>query len=150
MEAAYYDSPDARSASNPAVPNSELRFLAGYQRQLATEFTVGAQYYTEIMKDYSAYKATLPPGFPLQDRLRHMLALRLTKFVKYQTWRLSLFSFYSPSDQDAMLIPELWHAFSDRLSLTVGTNLFAGRRRTTALGQYDRNSNLYLVLRYDF
>ncbi len=61
-----------------------------------------------------------------------------------------MFSFYSPSDQDALLIPEVSHAFSDRVNLTIGANIFEGRRPTTFLGQFDRNDNVYVVLRYDF
>src|SRR3970282_756833 len=102
------------------------------------------------MLDYAAYETTLPSGFPLQDRTRHLLTLRLTKFLKYQTWKLSFFSFYSPSDQDALLIPEVWHAFTDRLSLTVGANFFQGRRPTTFLGQFRHDSNVYTAIRYSF
>ncbi len=150
VEAGYNDSQDDRKGIDPAVPNSQFRVLAGYQRQVGSEFTVGVQYYAEIIKNYDTYERSLPPGFPLQDRARHVLTVRLTRFFKYQTWKLSLFSFYSPSDQDSLLIPEVSHAFSDRLSLTIGANIFEGRRPTTFLGQFDRNDNVYAALRYDF
>ena len=150
IEAGYHDSVDDRRGNDPTIPNSQIRFLAGYQRQLAGDFTVSGQYYTEAFRNYAAYKAALPPGFPLQDRTRHLLTLRLTKFLKYQTWKLSFFSFYSPSDQDALLIPEVWHAFTDRLSLTVGANFFQGRHPTTFLGQFGRNDNVYFALRFEF
>jgi len=150
VEAGYYDSQDDRQGADPAVPNSQFRFLAGYQRQVGSEFTVGVQYYAEVIKNYSNYRRNLPPGFPLQDHARHVLTVRLTRFFKYQTWKLSFFSFYSPSDQDALLIPEVSHAFTDWLSLTVGANIFEGRYPTTLLGQFDRNDNLYLAIRFDF
>ena len=150
VEAGYYDSGDDRRGSDPAIPNSQFRFLVGYQRQLAGDLTVSGQYYTETFRNYGVYGASLPPAFPLQDRTRHLLTLRLTKFLKYQTWKLSWFSFCSPSDQDTLMIPEVWHAFTDRLSLTVGANIFAGRYPTTFLGQFRRNENLYVALRYDF
>ena len=150
LEAGYYDSQDDRRGADPVIPNSQFRFLAGYQRQLTTDLTLGAQYYAEIMKDYASHKATLPSGFPVQERARHLFTVRLTEFFKYQTWKLSLFNFYSPSDQDALLIPEIWHALTDRLSFTVGANIFAGRQSTTFLGQFDRNDNLYLAIRFDF
>lgn len=149
VEGGYYDSADDRQGTDPAIPNSQFRFLLGYQRQLASEFTVGAQYYAEILTDYAAYQATLPPAFPVQDRTRSLLTLRLTKLLKYQTWKLSLFSFYSPSDRDTLLIPEVWHAFTDRWSVTVGANIFGGHSGTTFLGQFRRNDNLYLALRYN-
>lgn len=150
LEGGYYDSEDDRPGTDPAIPNSQFRFLAGYQRQVANDFTVGGQYYTEIMKDYASYKATLPSGFPPQDHVRHLLTVRLARMFKYQTWKLSLFSFYSPSDQDALLIPEVWHAFTDRLGLTVGANVFEGRRSTTFFGQYHRDSNLYVAIQFSF
>ncbi len=150
LEAGYYDSRDDRHGRDPAIPNPQVRFLVGYQRQLAGESTLGAQYYAEVMTNYAAYKATLPPGFPMQDRIRHLLTLRFTRFLKYQTWRLSFFTFYSPSDQDALVIPELWHSITDRLSVAAGLNLFAGRRQATPLGQLDRDDNLYVMIRFDF
>lgn len=149
FEAGYNDSQDDRRGTDSAIPNSQFRFLAGYQRQFANDFTVGAQYYTETLTNYASYKATFPPGLPLEDHVRHLLTLRLTKFLRYQTWRLSIFSFYSPSDQDALLVPEAWHAFTDRLSLAVGANIFMGQRPTTFWGQFDRDDNVYAVLRYD-
>ncbi len=150
LEAGYYDSRDDRNGTDPAIPNSQFRFLVGYQRQLATELTLGAQYYVEIRTDYPAYESALPAGLPAQDRTRHVLSLRLTQFLNYQTWKLSLFSFYSPSDQDLLLIPEVWHTFTDRFGITVGANIFEGERQTTFLGQMDRNDNLYVALRFDF
>ncbi len=150
LEAGYYDSRDDRPGADPAVPNSQFRFLAGYQRRLASEFTLGAQYYAEVLRDYATYKSTLPTGFPAQDRTHHLLTVRLTRFLEYQTWRLSLFAFYSPSDQDAMLIPEVWHAITDRLSMTLGANVFEGQHPITFLGQFEQNDNVYTVVRFDF
>ena len=149
-EVGYDDSLDDRRGTDPAIPNSQFRTLVGYQRQLASELTIGAQYYTESLMDYETYKASLPAEFPFPDRTRHLLTLRLTQFLKYQTWKLSLFTFYSPSDQDLLLIPEVWHALSDRLSLAVGGTVFGGQRPDTFFGQFDRNDNVYIVLRFDF
>ena len=149
LEAGYYDSQDDRFGADPAIPNSQLRTLVGYQRQLASELTIGAQFSTESLIDYEAYKASVPAEFPLQDRTRHLLTVRLTQFLKYQTWKLSFFGFYSPSDQDALLTPEVWHAFTDRLSVAAGANIFAGQRQPTFLCQFVRNYNLYVVFRFD-
>jgi len=150
LEAGYYDSKDDRSGADPAIPNSQFRTLVGYQRQLASELTIGGQYYTESLMDYETYKASVLAEFPRQDRTRHLLTLRLTQFLKYQTWKLSLFTFYSPSDQDLLLIPEAWHALSDRLSVAVGGTVFGGQRPDTFFGQFDRNDNVYIVVRFDF
>jgi hypothetical protein len=63
---------------------------------------------------------------------------------------LSLFAFYSPAEQDYLLQPNVIYKVSDAFSATLGANLFGGKNRTTFLGQFDRNDNLYLNLRYDF
>ena len=150
LELGYYDSRQDRSGTDPAVPNSQTRFLIGYQRQLAEELTVGLQYYAELMQDYAAYRSNLPEGFPAQGRYRDTVTVRLTKMLKHQTWRLSLFAFVSPADADYLLIPEASYRLSDRLSATGGVNVFGGEHGTTFLGQFDRNDNAYAALRFDF
>lgn len=150
LEAGYYDSRQDQAGSNPVIPNSQTRFLAGYQRSPWTDFTAGLQYYGEYMQHYERYEASLPAGFPKQDRLRQLLTLRLTQLLKYQTWRLSLFSFWSPTDEDYYIIPEAAWRVTDELTATVGANVFGGARSTTFLGQLDLNDNLYLAMRYEF
>lgn len=80
LEGAYYDSLDDRAGRDPAIPNSMLKYLAGYQRQLLSDLTAGVQYYGEYLLDHDSYRETLPAGFPAQDRLRQLLTLRLTQF----------------------------------------------------------------------
>jgi hypothetical protein len=150
LEAGYYDSLDDPSGDDPAVANSMVRYLAGYQRQLWSEFTAGIQYYGEYLLDYDAYRKTLPSAFPLQDRLRQVLTLRLTQMLRYQTLKLSLFAFMSPTDQDYDLIPEIRYSFTDALWGALGANLFGGKEETTFFGQLDQNDNVYITMRYEF
>lgn len=150
LEAAYYDSVDDRSGRDPAIPNSMVKYLAGYQRQLWSECTAGLQYYGEYMLDYGSYRNTLPAGFPAQDRLRQLLTIRLTQLLSYQTLRLSLFAFYSPTDEDYYFIPEVRYSFTDALWGAVGANIFGGKKETTFFGQLDKNDNAYVMARYEF
>jgi hypothetical protein len=150
LEAGYDDSLDDRSGRNPAIPNSMAKYLAGYQRQLWSEFTVGLQYYGEYFFDYGPYRDTLPAGFPAQRRLEQLLTLRLTQLLRYQTLRLSFFVFYSPSDADYYLIPEIRYSFTDALWGAVGANIFGGKEKTTSFGQMDKNDNVYMTARYEF
>ena len=114
------------------------------------EFTAGIQYYAEYLLDYSSYRVTLLSGFPAQDRLRQILTVRLTQLLRYQTLRLSLFTFYSPTDEDYYFIPEVRYSFTDALWGTVGANIFGGKEETTFFGQLDKNDNLYVTVRYEF
>lgn len=150
LEGGYYDSRDDRDGDDLAVPNSQVRFLAGYQKQLWKDFTLGGQYYAEIMSDFDDYKGSLPAGFARKKKYRDIVTLRLTQFFKHQTWKLSLFAFYSPAEKDYLLQPQVTYKVSDNLLAVVGGNVFGGEDRTTFFGQFDQDDNAYLNLRYDF
>jgi hypothetical protein len=150
FESGYYHSRDDKFGNDTAVPNSQLRFLLGYQRQLWEDFILGIQYYTEIMKNYSAYLQALPLDFPSQNQYRDTVTLRLEQLLGHQTWKLSVFTFYSPADGDYLVQPQMSYKFSDHLTSTVGANIFGGGKDTTFLGQFDKNDNVYLSVRFDF
>ena len=150
LEGGLYDSRDDRDGNDPSIENPHLRFLAGYQKAFGADFTLGLQYYGERMLHYGAYQRTLPPGFPVRDETRSYLTARLTQFLKYQTLRLSLFTFYSPTEEDYYLIPEVRYSFSDDLWGAIGGNVLGGHYNTSFFGQFDKNDNVYLTLRYGF
>jgi len=150
FETGYYQSREDEGGKDPFIPNSQFRFLIGYQHQIWEDFTLGVQYYGEIMKDYSAYRNSLPAGFPAQKEYRDIVTLRLEQFLKHQTLRLSLFTFYSPVDNDYFIKPQVSYKFTDNLSTTLGADIFGGERDTTFFGQFDKNDNIYLWVRYDF
>lgn len=64
--------------------------------------------------------------------------------------RLSLFLFYSPSDHDHYLRPQLELRPDDRWRITAGANLFDGDHLHTPFGQQGKASNLFLRLRYHY
>lgn len=153
VEAAYYDSRDDRSGNAPVVNNSQMRFLAGYEQDLkriARDLTVGVQYYLEWTQDYGAYRRTLPAGMPPVDEYRHVYTLRVTKLLLNQNLELSLFTFYSPGDQDAYLRPLVSYKIDDHWSAEVGGNIFTGSDNHTFFGQFENNTNVYAALRYGF
>ncbi|MBI3647002.1 MAG: hypothetical protein HY233_13725 [Acidobacteriales bacterium] len=150
LEAGRYNSLDDRRGADASIPNSEWRVLAGYQRQLGRELTANFQGYAEIMDRYDAYRKSLPAGTPLQDRVRGVLSLRLTQFLGYQSWKVSAFLAYSPTDDDYFTQPEVSHRLTDRLSVAMGANIFGGRRDTTFFGQMVKDDNIYLSARFDF
>ena len=150
LEAGYYDSRADRAGNKLAVPNSQVRFLLGYQRQLAEDFTLGLQYYTEILQDFTAYESVLPGGQSRKEKNRNIITLSLTRFLRHQTWKLALFTFYGPAERDYLLQPRISYSVTDDFSAVLGANLFGGTKKTTFFGQFDNNDNVYLTLRYDF
>jgi hypothetical protein len=150
LEFGYYDSLENRAGGNPFVENPSIKYLVGYERQAWTDFTVGVQYYVEQMLHFETFKASLPPGLPSRDEFRHLLTLRLTQLLRYQTVELSLFAFFSPSDQDYYLRPAVSYKITDQLTAVLGANLFGGAKQSTAFGQLEANDNVYLRLTYGF
>lgn len=149
-EYGYYDSLDDRSGKDPGINNSQSRFLVGYQKAFAEDFTVGMQYYGEWMHQYNQYKNNLPPAFPKKDRLHQYITLRFTKLLKYQTLKLSLVTFYSPDDEDSLVISEVSYNFTDNFQAILGANIFGGVDINTALGQHKKDDNIYVTVRYSF
>ena len=83
VETSYYDSRDG---------NDELRFLVGYEWEAARNLTVGLQYYLED---------------PDIGGVRHTLTNRLTYRMGRDKHTLSLFTFWSPNDNDYYLRPRI-------------------------------------------
>ena len=68
----------------------------------------------------------------------------------HQTLKLSFFSFYSISDGDYMLNPEIRYSFTDSIWAAIGGNIFGGGERWSQFGQLEKNGNSYLQVRYEF
>ncbi|AGA33370.1 hypothetical protein TVNIR_1708 [Thioalkalivibrio nitratireducens DSM 14787] len=151
LELAWYDSVDDRSGDNPNLPNSELRLLAGYERELVTHLTLGGQYYLEWLQNHDRLRAVWPFDADLApDEYRHLFTLRLTYRMLQDNLVLSLMNFYSPSDEDYFLRPTIEYRYSDRLRLSGGANLFGGSEPQSFYGQFRDDSSLFVRARYSF
>jgi hypothetical protein len=149
-EVGYYDSADDRSGKNPLINNSEMRYLVGYTQEIGTDFTAGMQYYIEQVLQYSQYKRVMPTTVAARDEYRQLLTLRLTKLLMNQNLRLSLFTYFSPTDKDSYLRPNVNYKVSDNLSMETGANVFFGDYPHTFFGQFEDNTNIYTAVRYSF
>lgn len=149
-EYGYYDSLDNRDGEKPGISNSQSRFLIGYQKEFSGDFTLGLQYYIELMYKYSQYLNNLLSGFPERDQYHQYITLRLTKLLKYQTLKLSLFTFCSPDEEDFFISPEISYNFTDNLMCILGMNIFTGTNGNTTFGQHKKDDNVYITVRYSF
>ena len=149
LEAGYYHSQD-NEGSDPEIGNSQIRYLAGFQKAFAGDFTASVQYYVERMMNYEEYTKTLDSSFPRTDRTRELYSIRLAQLLHYQTIRLSLFTFYSPTDKDYFVNPEIKYNITDNLWTNLGANLFGGEQSSTSLGQFRHDDNVYWNMRYEF
>jgi hypothetical protein len=149
FEFGYYESADDQSGKDPLINNSELRFLAGYTQEVGRDFTAGFQYYVEHILDYGRHKDSMPVGLD-RDRDRHVTTVRLTKLLMNQNLRCSLFTYYSPSDKDVYMRPNINYKATDNLALETGANIFFGDYPSTFFAQFQNNTNIYVALRYSF
>ncbi|MDR9468232.1 hypothetical protein, partial [Marinospirillum sp.] len=140
-EAGYYDSRDYDSQQANMTPNSEARFLMGYDWELISNLNVGLQYYLEWTQDYDEQEAAwIDMGMQEMagEEYRQLLTTRLT----YRQWRgdlvWSLFAFVSPSDEDYYLRPSATYRVSDALTLSAGGNIFGGENNYSFFGQFEK------------
>lgn len=149
-EAAWYDSRDDRDGDDPRTPNSQLRLLVGYEQELVRNFTAGTQLYTEHTRHHDRLLANSPDPGREPEEWRTVVTLRLTHRALRDTLTSSLFTFYSPSDQDFYLRPSLAWRRDDQWLFTAGLNLFGGDEAHTFFGQLEDNSNGWLRVRYHY
>ncbi len=150
LETAYHHSTDDPDGNLPFVPNSQWRFLVGYEQELVTRLTGGFQAYVEHIKDYSALLDNLPAGQAEPDQNRLVVTSRLTWQNEASDLTLSLFTFYSPTANDGYLRPGMEYRLNDHWNFAGGLNLFFGEQQQTFFKQFNDNNNLYLRVRYAF
>jgi hypothetical protein len=149
-EFALHDSRDDSRGNNPLIPNDQFRLLVGYEFEARARLTIGVQYYLERTLNYrNLIRNSLAPAFePKQSR--QVLTNRLTWRSARDELTLSLFTFFSPSDDDYYLRPSVGYRKSDQWSFTAGANLFAGDLPYTFFGQLEDNSNAYFRVRFSY
>jgi hypothetical protein len=147
LEVGYYDSSQDRDGRDLSIENSQFRGLVGYTRQPWEDATLGLQLYGEWMRQYSAYRETLPAGFPVKDRVRKVATLRFTQFLAHQTLTFNVFAFFGLRERDRYIVPSLRYAFGDDLWVEIGANVFGGNRKGT-YGSMQDNNNVYLTVRF--
>jgi len=152
IEVGYYDSYEQGSSTNPFAPNSEARFLIGYEQEVMKNFSIGVQYYVEWMQDYKGYLTSQQKigAQPIRDEVRHLLTNRLTLMTHQQNLIWSLFTYFSPSDLDAHFRPNVAYKVTDAWKVEAGGNFFVGKNEYSFFGQFAKNNNLYASIRYSF
>jgi hypothetical protein len=150
LEAGYYDSFESGSSSDPFTPNSESRFLIGYEQEVIKNFSIGMQYYIEWMHDYNQYVTSNGTNPSYRKEVRHLLTNRLTLMTHQQNVTWSLFTFFSPSDLDAYFRPKVSYKVTDAWQVETGANFFVGKNDYSFFGQFALNNNVYGSVRYSF
>ncbi|XQW84605.1 hypothetical protein ACOYR1_15920 [Thalassotalea piscium] len=146
---AYNSSKDSKG-SNPFIANSQHRFLLGYETELAKDLTAGVQYYLEKTRQYDEFFTSSSTPANLVDEYRQLITLRLTYMMLQQKLIYSLFSFYSPSDEDGYIKPSITYRYNDKYRFSLGGNLFFGDENYSFFGQHQTNSNVWVRAKFSF
>ena len=154
-EFSYYNSLEDSNGDKANIANSQLRFLLGYEQELAKDFTASMQYYLEKTLDYDQYQASLAlvneeVAEQAVAEHRHVLTTRLRYATHQQNLIYNLFAFYSPTDNDSYIKPSVTYRYSDELSFSFGANIFIGKDKHTFFGQHEDNSNAWLRMRVHY
>ncbi len=122
-ETSYYDS-TVDAASNSLIRNSDLRLLAGFEKEIATELTARIQYNLEHKINPNDDLNALPSFALLDNRDKHLVTLRVTKLMLRQNLELSAFNFYSPSHKDGYVRFNASYKISDDLRIQMRWKFF--------------------------
>ena len=150
IEVGHYYSKDDKKGDDFTINNSRFNFLIGHAMDFKKDFKIAFQYYAEIMMQYDALKDNFPTGATPPKQIHDMVTLRLTKLLNKQRLNLSLFSYYSISDNDGYLRPSISYKLNDNWKIETGGNLFFGENTNTFWSQFQNNNNVFAAIRRSF
>ncbi len=147
-EYAYHDSIEDVNGSDPLVPNSQSRYLLGYERELVANLTGGVQFYVERTHDYAALKQYSPwPDFE-QEAYRRVITTQLIYRAMRQTLTFNWFNFYSVTAKDGYSRLHASYSPVNEWKISAGLNAFYGDEDHTFFSQFNDATNVFLRLRY--
>jgi hypothetical protein len=152
IEVASYNSiENSGGEQNPhTTPNNQQRFLVGYETELMKNLTLNAQYYIEHTSDYTELLARAAIPEQVVSKNRQLITTRLRYSALQQKLTMTLFNFYSPSDNDGFLKTSVSYRKNDQWLYTMGANLFWGKGDFSFFGQHQVNSNLWARVRFQY
>ncbi len=150
MEFGYYLSEDDEKGVRRDVPNSQLRFLFGYETNFEGDLSVGTQFLVKKMLKYGKYLNSLFPQDVVYDKWDYLVTFEFNKMFWQQTLGLRTFIFYDISYSSVYLRVSMDYAISDNWKIIIGANMIAGKDPYDDFGQMEDNSNIYMRLRCSF
>jgi len=150
MEGGYFDSRKDSDGDNPYIPNSAMKGLFGFEKQVANNLTANIQWQADYMLEHDIYQSQMAGAEFIRDEVYHLLTTRWTRLLNSELVTLSFFGFYSPTDEDSYIRLSASYKYTDQVNITVGGNIFDGKHLSTDFGQFQLNDNAYLKLTYGF
>ncbi len=149
-EMSYWNFLGEKDGSNAFVPNDQLNLLLGYEHEIASNVTLSGQYLVQKMQDYDRARQVAANPAQLVNEWHQTTTVRLNWQAMQQKLNVSLFAFYSLDDKDFYLKPKVSYRQDDHWLYEVGANIFGGKNNYSQWGQFEKDSNVYARLRYNF
>ncbi len=141
-EVGYYRSEDDRDGDDPFIPNSDVRALAGFEREVARDLTISGQYFVQTTLGEGA-----DPAPVALNATRHVTTVRVTKRALAQNLTLSGFVFWSPDDDDGHVRVRATYKATDAWRLEAGANVFFGPDRAAPFAGLQDNTSVFVAVR---
>ncbi len=148
VEFAYHDSEEDDDGNNPLIPNSQSRYLIGYEQELISNLAGGLQFYVEQTHDYENLKRYSPWPQYEQEEYRQVVTTQLIYRAKRQTLTLNWFNFYSPTANDGYSRVNIAYSPVNEWKVSGGINLFYGDAPHSFFSQFKDGSNAFIRFRY--
>ena len=117
---------------------------------MVRNLTASFQFYSEYTHDYQELKLLFPAPADRPRKARQVITTRWTLNTQQSNLVYSLFLFFSPSDDDYYMIPNVMYRMGDNWQFNGGANLLSGKQDYTLFGQMETNSNIYFRAKYIF
>ena len=150
IEIAYADSIDDPKGNDPFIPNSQIQWLTGFEREIIRNLTAGMQLLVRKQQDHEEELAAAFKQTYVVDEWQKLVTLRITHLALQQKLTTSFFVFHSPNDDDYYIKPRVSYRFDDHWLYVIGANYFNGDKEHTQWGQFENNSNIYARIKYSF
>jgi hypothetical protein len=149
-EFAYYDSMEDGTGRSALTPNSQLRWLVGFEREAGPNRTIGVQYYQERRMQIDSWARYQTGRVRSEDETRHLVSARLTQLAANQNLTLSAIAFWSPNQDELYVRATAEFKLNDIWRIDGGVNAFAGPRDDGFFSQFRDNSSIYFGVRRSF
>lgn len=131
-----YKKPHEDYKSNVHIPNPDLQYVFGIDREFSGNLSVILQYIGRYVFDFSPLE--IPNDIELknrmiasqQHRVSHSLSLRIERTLFHETLRLEFVGMGNITTEEALLRPKMTYDITDALAFTLGGELYLGPRDT--------------------
>jgi hypothetical protein len=135
------------------VDTDQINYMLGFDKSFFTNWQFSFQFiqmWAKAREEYNQARYTLLNGAtrgPL-DKVETMLTLMLATDFMHEKLKPSILILYG-DDNDWRISPKVSYEINDQWLVTLGLHFFEGKEQSLS-GQFDKNDQMFLELKYTF